>query len=139
MTTTSDATFTGPMALRATFLALAVLAAALLGWGAVAYAQADRPDRPTGVTASVDTDTGHVVISWDAPGSTIAKHRVFRRNRTAGEAGLTRIGNAVRNPDTSAFPGSHTDTSVNPNPRTGTPTGSRPWTPAAAGAGNPPP
>ena len=95
---------TGPMALRATFLALAILAAALLGWGAVAYAQADRPDRPTGVTASVDTDTGHVVISWDAPGSTIAKHRVFRRNRTAGDSGLTKIGNAVRDPDTSAFP-----------------------------------
>ena len=108
---------TGPMALRATFLALAILAAALLGWGAVAYAQADRPDRPTGITASVDTDTGHVVISWDAPGSTIAKHRVFRRNRTAGDSGLTKIGNAVREPDTSAFPGSYTDTSVEPDTR----------------------
>ena len=105
------------MALRATLLALAVLALAIMGWGAVAYAQADRPDRPTGVTASVDTDTGHVVISWDAPGSTIAKHRVFRRDRTAGDSGLTKIGNTPRDPDTSEFPGSYTDTSAEPENR----------------------
>ena len=106
------------MVLRRTLLALALLAAtALLGWGAVAYAQAERPEKPTNITVSVDTDTGHVVISWDQPGSTITKHRVFRRNRTAGDSGLTRIGNAVRDPDTSTFPGSYTDTSALPDNR----------------------